>query len=73
MSKSTSTTKIIKALQDFEAQHGESEVLDIVVLKEADRDDEYWIYASEPKSEETHIIKIKAEDRADVWKRLRRT
>ena len=71
MIHSTSTTKIIKALQTFEEQHGESEVLDIIVRKDIGREEEYLIYVAEPKSEETYIVKIPSEDRTRLWQRLK--
>ena len=69
MKPTTSTAKIIKALQAFEEQHGESEVLDIVVLREADRKDEYSIYLL-PPSKEPQIVKIPSIDRTTLWKQL---
>lgn len=69
MKPTTSTAKIIKALQAFEEQYGESEVLDIVVLREADRKDEYCIYLL-PPSKEPQIVKIPSIDRTTLWKQL---
>ncbi len=70
MNHATSTTNIIRALQAFEEQYGESEVLDIVVLKEADRKDEYWIYLLPPPGKEVQIVKIPSIDREELWKQL---